>query len=216
MTEDAPGDRGPGREPGVGASLRAFSLRILVGTALATLAVVLALRWWNAGSAGPMVTAPSPPAGERAGERRRSAAPPPARDAALPDSSPVTPAAREVERRHAAGALSDAQKRFDRCPGGDLRRLAWIDPRSGVVKLVREREDGVTLEEWFDDEGRLREARWQGRTAAGAWSRRLALDAGGRASPEEAAGSAVPDASPPALDRQDPTAAFFSSPACPR
>ncbi len=84
------------------------------------------------------------------------------------------------------------------------------------MKLVREREDGVTLEEWFDDDGRLREARWQGRTAAGSWSRRLALDADGRASPEEAAGSAVPDAPPPALDRQDPTAAFFASPACPR
>jgi len=231
MTKDAPGERGSGKEPGVGASLRTFSLRVLAGTVLAALAVALALRWWSNGDrvrppagqlaaapsgAGPrsargveVAAAPSPPAGERAGVRRRE---PPPREL----SPPSTPVAREVERRRAAGALSEAHKVLDRCPGGDVRRLAWIDPRAGVVKLVREREDGVTLEEWFDDDGRLREARWQGRTAAGTWGRQLAIEAGGRETGEELAGGVVPDVPPPRLDRRDPTAAFFAGSACAR
>lgn len=211
MADGAPGERRPGKEPGVGASLRTFSLRVLVATVLAVIAVVLVLRWWGRSSA------PVPPAAERAREGTRAAAAPPRAPAALPDTAaPATPIAREVERRHAQGALSEAHKQLERCPGGDVRRLAWIDPRYGVVKLVRERDDGVTVEEWFDDEGRLREALVRGRTGAGVWARRITIGEDGREADEALAGGVVPDAPPPALDRRDPTAAFFSGANCVR
>lgn len=205
------GEGKPGGEAGFGAALRSFSLRVLVGTALAAAAVALVLRWW--GGAGP---APSPEAPTAA--PRAPAAPRPARPAAsgaASDEPPATDVAREVERRRAAGALSEAQKRLDRCPGGDVRRQAWIDPRSGVVKLVRERDDGLLLEEWFDDDGRLREARWRGGAEGRAWGGGLTVDAGGRETATTLVGGAVPDAPPPALDRRDPTAAFFAVPRCP-
>jgi hypothetical protein len=209
------GDGAPGnREPGFGASLRTFSLRVLVGTALAVIVAAIALRWWggrneNAPTSPPPAAnarAPvvSPPAGERTGERRQH---PP---------EPLSSTARDIERRHAAGVLSEAQKRFERCPGGDVRKVAWIDASAGVVKLVRERGDGVVLEEWFDDEGRLREAVWQGRTGSGAWGRRITIDPDGREMAEELDAGAVPDAPPPRLDRRDPTAAFFAGPGCGR
>lgn len=209
MTDGAPGERRPGKEPGVGDSLRTFSLRVLVATVLAAAAVVVLLRWWGAATSKVSV----PPAPERTG---RAAAAPPRAPAALPDTAPATPVAREIERRHAQGALSDAHKQLERCPGGDLRRLAWIDPRFGVVKLVRERDDGATVQEWFDEQGRLREALVRGRTAAGAWGRRVTIGEDGREADEALAGGVVPDAPPPALDRRDPTAAFFSGPNCAR
>lgn len=210
MADGAPGERRPEKEPGVGASLRTFSLRVLVATVLAVIAVVLVLRWWGRSSA------PVPPAAERAREGTRAAAAPPRAPAALPDTAPASPIAREVERRHAQGALSEAHKQLERCPGGDVRRLAWIDPRYGVVKLVRERDDGVTVEEWFDDEGRLREALVRGRTGAGVWAGRITIGEDGREADEALAGGVVPDAPPPALDRRDPTAAFFSGANCVR
>ena len=212
-----PGERGPKKEPGFGSSLWTFSLRVLLATALAALAMVVALRWWGRGrvrtegAGSPVVAAPSPPPGERVGERRQRPL-----DAPLPSTSPVSAPARDVERRHAAGALSEAHKRFEPCPGGDVRRLAWIDARSGVVKLVRERDDGVTLEEWFDDEGRLREAAWEGHADAARWGRRVTIDADGRETAADLVGGAVPRAPPPSLDRRDPTAAFFSGPNCAR
>jgi hypothetical protein len=213
MTSGAPGGSGAEKEPSFGGSLRTFTLRVLLATVLAVAVVLLALRWWGPSGEKP---ASAPPAADRAGPRPGSGAratPPPAPAAS---AVAITETGRDVERRRAAGALSEAHKRFARCPGGDLERLAWIDARAGVVKLLRRRDDGVTLEEWFDDEGRLREAVWQGRGAAGSWGRRVALDERGRETAEDLAGGAVPDAPPPALDRGDPTAAFFALPSCGR
>ncbi|HEX9287969.1 MAG TPA: zf-HC2 domain-containing protein [Anaeromyxobacteraceae bacterium] len=151
--------------------------------------------------AGPGVAAA--PAGPPA--RMRSGAVAPA-----PSASAV---AHDIERRHAANELSEAQKRFDPCPGGDVRRTAWIDREQRVVKLVRERADGMLVEEWFDDRGRLREALVRGTSSNGPWGRHVVVDEGGEER-VEAAGGLAPDAPPPSLVRSDPTRAFFSGAGC--
>jgi hypothetical protein len=123
--------------------------------------------------------------------------------------------AREIERRHAAGELSDAQKRFDPCPGGDVRRTAWIDREQRVRKLLRERADGILVEEWFDDAGRLREALVRGRSASGPWARHLTIGEHGEETVQDASGNGLaPEVPPPALVRRDPAGAFFSGPGC--
>jgi len=135
------------------------------------------------------------------------------RSAAVEPAPPVGAVARELERRHAANELSEAQKRFAPCAGGDVRRTAWIDPEQRVRKLVRERADGVLVEEWFDDRGRLREALVHGTSSSGPWARHVVVGEGGEER-VEAAGGLAPDAPPPALVRSDPTRAFFSGPGC--
>jgi len=123
--------------------------------------------------------------------------------------------AREIERRHAAGELSDAQKRFDPCPGGDVRRTAWIDREQRVLKLLRQRADGVLVEEWFDDAGRLREALVRGRSASGPWARHLTIGEHGEQTVQDTSGSGLAlEVPPPALVRRDPADAFFSGPGC--
>jgi len=118
--------------------------------------------------------------------------------------------AREVERRLAAGELSAAQRRFEPCPGGDLRRTAFVDREQRVRKLVHERDDGAEVLEWFDGEGRLREAVLRGRGAA--WSEHLEVDERGAERVVEASGP--PPAAAPTLVRRDPSGAFFAGPGC--
>jgi hypothetical protein len=133
----------------------------------------------------------------------------------LASPSGAGPFAREIERRHAAGELSDAQKRFDPCPGGDVRRTAWIDRQQRVLKLLRERADGVLVEEWFDDAGRLREALVRGRSASGPWARHMTIGEHDEESVQDTSGSGLaPEVPPPALVRRDPAGAFFSGPGC--
>jgi len=132
-------------------------------------------------------------------------------------SGPASSWAREIERRHAAGELSEAQKRFEPCPGGDVRRTAWIDGAQRVLKLVRERADGVVVEEWFDESGRLREALVRGHAAGGAWARHVTTGERGEETAEDVSGSGLaPDAPPPPLVKRDPSSAFFSGPGCSR
>ncbi|HET9599343.1 MAG TPA: hypothetical protein VFP65_27465 [Anaeromyxobacteraceae bacterium] len=125
---------------------------------------------------------------------------------------PRTALARDVESRHARGELSDAQKRFPPCPeGGDLRRLAWLDAQGRVRKLERERAGGVLVEEWFDEAGRLAEARLRG---PGGWVQRLEVAPSGEERLEEAAGTPPPSAEAPPLVRRDPAAVFFAPTGC--
>jgi hypothetical protein len=144
---------------------------------------------------------------------RREAAP--ALAAAPPrPAAPITPLAQDIERRHAAGQLSEAQKRYDPCAsgGGDLRRLAWLDERTRIVKLDRERPGGWRVEEWFDEGGRLREAVVHG---PGGWVRRVVVDErGAETSSDEPAGALAPDAPPPPHVRRDPQGTFFAGPGC--
>jgi hypothetical protein len=120
---------------------------------------------------------------------------------------------REVERRHAAGELSDAQRRFDPCPGGDRRRLAWLDAEGRVLKLRRDTADGYAVEEWFDRDGRLREAYVS--AAGGGASHHVIVDEEGRERLVDGAGGPFPAGGAwPRLVRADPAKAFFSGAGC--
>ena len=136
------------------------------------------------------------------------------REETPPEPSPVGSIARELERRHATGELAEAQRRFEACPGGDVRRLAWIERDQRVVKLARQRADGLLVEEWFDGEGRLREALVRGRAGGRPWARQVTLDERGRETEVGAAGGLAPEEPPPALIRRDPTGAFFAGAGC--
>ena len=96
-----------------------------------------------------------------------------------------------------------------------MRRTAWIDREQRVLKLLRERADGVLVEEWFDDAGRLREALVRGRSASGPWARHLTIGEHGEETAQDSSGSGLaPEVPPPALVRRDPAGAFFSGPGC--
>jgi hypothetical protein len=223
------------REEGAFAGLGSFSLKVAIATAIAVVIAAGALRLY--GASGGMrdaadravkegVRAPPEPSGVSAArppvsERSPASAAPPAAPPALsppvrprdPASSAAAEVALDVERRRAAGALREAVKRFAPCPGGDVRRTASIDG-DRVVKLAREREDGAVLEEWFDRDGRLRQATVRGRATAPA--RTLLLDEAGRTLLDEAAAEGAGDARALPLDRRDPSAAFFGGPGCAR
>lgn len=196
------------------AGLGRFAWKVGVGTAIA-----IALAW-----AGLKLVAPGPgreppgTAGDApARPAPRDAAPAarrtPARlDAEVPPDVSVTlgDAAREVERRHAAGELSDAQRRLDAC-AGDRRRLAWLDGEGRVLRLARETAGGFAVVEWFDPEGRLREAVVSGTAGGRRWSRHVRLDASGAEQGLDTGDARLsPDAPEPPLVRTDPARAFFA------
>ena len=209
----------PEREQTFGRALGAFSGKVAVATLLAGVAVFLMVKW-RGGLDLPTTGRAQPERSAQArapGEATAAGAAAPARAGEGPHGlGPVTDLARTIEERHARGELSDAQKRFDSCPGGDLRRTAWIDQEQRVEKLVRERADGVRIDAWFDAGGRLAEALVQGRASGQPWARRITVGQDRREAVEEVPGSAVPEAPPPAPDREDPTAAFFRGPGCAR
>jgi len=102
-----------------------------------------------------------------------------------------------------------------RGPGGDVRRIAWIDGAQRVLKLVRERADGAVVEEWFDESGRLREALVRARAGGGSWTRHVTLGEHGEENSQDASDTGLaPEAPPPPLVRRDPSAAFFSGAGC--
>jgi hypothetical protein len=132
-------------------------------------------------------------------------------------AGPVTQVARDVERRRAAGELSEAVRRFEPCPGGDRRRAAWIDGAQHVLKLRRELADGSWVEEWFDASGRLREALVHGRAGGAPWTRRVVIgEDGARTTEDEGTAGLAPDTPPPRLVERDPSDAFFAGPGCGR
>jgi hypothetical protein len=227
------------------AGLGRFAGKVALGTGLAVAAVVAVLRFMGPSEERPFRAPPGAlqvPDGGRfaasgeagtapAGAGRTAAAPAGAAagaggtaTAAVADSSASAaaggggaagPIAREVERRLAAGELSDAQRRFEPCPGGDVRRTAWIDVQQRVRKLERLRFDGTRVEEWFDEAGALREALVRGAAPGERWLHRVVFDAGGAVSAEEGdggpGGERLPD-----LVRSDPAGAFFGAAGCRR
>jgi len=216
LATDPRPEQPPDGEQTFGRALRAFSGKIAVGTLLAALAVFLMVKWRGGLD---LPTQPSQPARAARRDAPAPASPttaPVPRDEGPRGLRPATGRALTIEERHSRGELSEAQKRFDPCPGGDLRRTAWIDREQRVVKLVRERADAVRVDAWFDEEGRLAEALVQGQSGGRPWARRITVGQGGRETVEEVPGSAVPEAPPPVPDREDPTAAFFGGPGCAR
>lgn len=127
--------------------------------------------------------------------------------------------ARDVERRHGAGELSELRKRYPACPGGDVRRTGWIDGAQRVRKLVRDRSDGARIEEWFDEEGRLREALARRGGAGAGWSHHLVVDPDGAERVEVGSSSGLApgitaDVPAPSWVRRDPSIALFGGPGC--
>jgi hypothetical protein len=192
-----------------------FAGKLSIGTALAVAVAAIALRLLG----GPGGTAEQKRVAPRIVERKAAGLPAlPARASGSAGGGQVTaagPIAREVERRHVAGELSEAQRRFEPCPGGDVRRTAWIDRQQRVVKLVHDRATGGIAEEWFDDAGRLREAVVRG-GAARPSIRHVVVDERGGETTLDADDGAALDERPPALVRDDPSAAFFAGPGCAR
>jgi hypothetical protein len=188
--------------------LGTFAWRISLATVVAVLAVglVLLVRGDRTERSRPS-TEPSRPPAEPIQATRAST---------VSESSDLAESAagRDVDRRHAAGELSEAQRKFEPCRGGDVRRVAWIDPQQRVRKLVQFRASGLVLAQWLDEEGRVREALV--RTTAGGrdWRRRVTIDEGGRAAVVDAPQGAVPDEPPPPLLRGDASSAFFAGPGC--
>ena len=196
------------------AGIGVFATRLAIGTAIAVVVAVVVL-WLignPSGRGGDDARAQPETANAAAVPRDARARPPRTPEAS--DESAAGPIAREIERRHDAGELSEAQRRFEACPGGDLRRVAWIDRQQHVVKMIRHRADGSVVEEWFDETGRLREAAVETTAAGRPWHRRVALDEGGRETVLDVTGGLVPDEPPPPLVRSDPTGAFFSGAGC--
>jgi hypothetical protein len=207
-----------------------FAGKILLGTILAVAGVLLVLR---AGQGGGARFAPPPDAlavNERSrptgsGDPATSPAAAEARARARADVYEAAPAtsgpavgdvARDVERRLAAGELSDAQRRFEPCPGGDLRRTAWIDSHQRVRKLERLRSEDLRIEEWFDESGALREALVRSTAAGSTWLRRVSLDERGVLTTDESTGASGAEWRWPELVRSDPAGAFFDAPGCRR
>jgi hypothetical protein len=206
------------------AGLGAFSRKIAIGTLIA---IALAWAGWKVFMVGEGPTAtetssvrPERSAAESKGPPASTATPSvrPERSAAeSKGEGPTSPIAAAIERRLAEGALQEAVKRFSPCPGGDVRRTAWIDGDS-VVKLAHEKADGTQVEEWFDRDGRLREATVRGRARAAAFTRRVVLDERGAPVLDATAPAGVVlDAPMPTLRREDPSAGFFAAgPGCVR
>ncbi len=195
------------------AGLGAFAKKVAVGTVLAALAVVAGLKLYGSKSGSDESARPAPRSAHATMPARRSRpelGPP----SATAVSGPVGAIARETERRHAGGELSEAAKSFPPCPGGDLRRVGWIDRAGVVFKLLRERADGAVIEEWFDEEGRLREAMARGTGSEGAWSRHVILDASGAEAGVPATDEGAAPSGGVPLVRRDPQEAFFSGAGC--
>jgi hypothetical protein len=190
------------------AGLGAFSRKVAIGSVMA---IAIAWAGWKVFMATPTATPASTSTSTSTSSVR------PERSAAeSKGDAPSSPTASAIERRHAEGALQEAVKRFPACPGGDVRRTAWIDGEN-VVKLSREKADGTQVEEWFDRDGHLREATVRGQAGATKFTRRVVLDERGAATSDATApAGVVPDAPPPALQREDPSAAFFAGPGCVR
>ncbi len=62
----------------------------------------------------------------------------------------------DVERRHAAGELTEVRRRL-RCEGERVERVALVAGGAHVVKLSERRGDGAVREGWYDAAGQLRE-----------------------------------------------------------
>jgi hypothetical protein len=212
------------------AGLGRFAGKVALGTALAVAAVVAVLRFVGPSEERPFRAPPGalqvPDGGRFAASGEAGTAPAGAgrtARAAADSSEPAGaegggaagPIAREVERRLAAGELSDAQRRFEPCPGGDVRRTAWIDVQQRVRKLERLRFDGTRVEEWFDEGGALREALVRGAATGERWLHRVVFDAGGAVSAEEGDGGPGGERRPD-LVRSDPAGAFFGAAGCRR
>jgi hypothetical protein len=195
-----------------------FALKLTAGTAIAALAAGLGVQVLREGGSASS-RAPATAVRDRSvagapADREFSARRDRALDGDQADPGPVrTPTAAEIERRYAAGELSEARRSFEPCPGGDVRRAAWMDREGRVLKLVRVRSDGVRVQEWFDDRGRLREALVRGAVAGRAFTRSLSVDESGAELAHEPAGEAVGGAPPP-LVRNDPLDAFFAGAGC--
>jgi hypothetical protein len=206
--DEHPGVRSP--DPPL-AGLGRFALKVAAGTGLAVAAVLLGLRLWDGGPGGEPGIPDARPAA------RGAPAAPELDPVPLPRAASVAPlgdVARSIERRRDAGELAVAQRRFEPCAGGDLLRVAWFDARQEVLKLERRRADGTAIEEWFDEEGRLREALVRVGSAGGTELRHVGFDASGRlATPEPGAGG---ERDLPALVRGQPGAAFFAGAGCSR
>ncbi len=205
---DAPG---PAQQDRPLAGLGRFSWKLALGTALAVAAVAAVLRLTGA----PLDTGRE---AERQAEDAgtRAAASVPVMPPSPSDATPVSATARDVERRYAAGELAEAQRRFEPCPGGDLRRVAWIEGQQRVRKLVHHRASGLVVEEWFDDAGRVREALVRATAAGRPWVRQWTIDERGAETVVRATEGPAPADPPPALVRGDPTSAFFAGAGCER
>ncbi len=125
-----------------------------------------------------------------------------------------SPVGRDVDRRYAEGQLSEARRTFEPCRGGDLRRVAWFDAQQRVRKLVQVRETGMVVEQWFDEDGRLREALVRTTAGGRAFSRRITVDERGQETVVDTPRDAVADEPPPPLVHGDPSSAFFAGPGC--
>jgi hypothetical protein len=137
-----------------------------------------------------------------ASSRRSAAAPaaPAAAPVATPSTrAPASPVVEEIERRRAAGELSELRRR----PGGCVEdRRGFVDsPRSRILLVVERRAGGLVLSRWYDDDGRLRAV------ASGGWS--AALDPDGAVSREE--GAVEPVTRAIALEARDPSDALFGA-----
>ncbi|MFL5261083.1 MAG: hypothetical protein ACJ79L_01585 [Anaeromyxobacteraceae bacterium] len=202
------------------AGLGAFSRKLAIGTLIA---IALAWAGWTVFMAGEGPSATSAVRPERSAAESKGPTPnatpsvrPERSTAESKGEDPTSPISAAIERRHAEGALQEAVKRFPPCPGGDVRRTAWIDGDS-VVKLAREKADGTQVEEWFDRGGRLREAIVRGRSGAAKFTRRVVLDERGAPVLDATAPAGVVlDAPLPPLQREDPSAGFFGGPGCVR
>lgn len=205
---DAPG---PAQQERPLAGIGRFSWKLALGTALAILAVVVVLRL----EGRPLDTGRDE---ERRSERAasRNAEYVPVMPPSPSDASPVSPTARDVERRYTAGALAEAQRRFAPCPGGDVRRVAWIEGQQRVRKLIHHRAGGLVLEEWFDEAGRVREALVRATAGGRPWIRQVTFDEHGAETVVRATEGPAPDEPPPLLVRGDPTTAFFADAGCGR
>lgn len=150
-------------------------------------------------------------AGELAGGRPPSF--PPAAELSEPARASLA-IVEETERGHATGAWSVARKRFDPCPGEDVERLAWIDVWSRILKLTGTRAGpaAVTVEQWFDHDGRLRAVRAT-RGGADGYGVVALLDARGTPVQQGSSGPA-PALESLRLTTKNPSSAFFEKPRC--
>ena len=149
----------------------------------------------------PAPAAPSAaPAPERLARAPASApAPAPLAAGAQRPQAPADPVVDAIERRRAAGELSELRRR----PGGCVEdRRGFVDaPRSKILLVVERRDGGLELLRWYDDDGRLRAV------ASGGWS--AVLDVEGAVSREQ--GAVDPATRSIALEARDASDALFGA-----
>ncbi len=206
-----PGREGPDR-PLEGLGTFAWKLSLATVVAVAAVALYLLVR----GDRGDVPSGPAPSVSATRGPGSAEATPAARRVAILEPSNDVaeSPVGRDVDRRYAQGELSEARRTFEPCRGGDLRRVAWFDAQQRVRKLIQVRETGMVVEQWFDQDGRLREALVRTTAGGRAFSRRITFDERGHESVVDTPREAVADEPPPSLVHADPTSAFFAGPGC--